>query len=66
MKIRIYDPAADRRFIGRNGLIEASLDELWRESDVITCIRPWLMIPGRSLIPATIQQTLCGNGNLSG
>jgi phosphoglycerate dehydrogenase-like enzyme len=40
MKIRVHDPAADRRFIERNGLIEASLDELWRESDVITLHAP--------------------------
>jgi D-3-phosphoglycerate dehydrogenase len=36
MNIRVYDPMADRSFIQSNGLIEASLDELWRQSDVIT------------------------------
>jgi D-3-phosphoglycerate dehydrogenase len=36
MNIRVYDPLADRSFIERNGLIEASLDELWGQSDVIT------------------------------
>lgn len=36
MSIRVYDPLADRSFIESNGLIEASLDELWGRSDVIT------------------------------
>lgn len=40
MTIRVYDPLADRSFIERNGLIEASLDELWSQSDVITLHAP--------------------------
>jgi len=40
MNIRVYDPLADRSFIERNGLIEASLDELWSQSDVITLHAP--------------------------
>lgn len=56
MKIRVYDPMADRRFIERNGLIEASLDELWRESDVITLHTP-LVDDTRGIINgATINQ----------
>ena len=56
MKIRIYDPAADRRFIDRNGLIEASLDELWRESDVITLHTPLVDDTREIINSATIQQ----------
>jgi D-3-phosphoglycerate dehydrogenase len=56
MKIRVYDPVADRRFIERNGLIEASLDELWHESDVITLHTP-LVDDTREIINAdTIRQ----------
>jgi len=56
MKIRVYDPFADQRFIERTGLIEASLDELWRESDVITLHAP-LMDDTREIInAATIQR----------
>ena len=40
MNIRVYDPMADRHFIEGNGLIEACLDELWRESDVISLHAP--------------------------
>ena len=40
MKIRVYDPVADRPFIERYGLIEASLEDLWRESDVISLHAP--------------------------
>ena len=36
MNIRVFDPMIDRRFIESNGLIEASLDEIWGQSDVIT------------------------------
>ena len=40
MNIRAYDPLADHSFIEHKGLIEASLDELYRESDVITLHAP--------------------------
>lgn len=57
MKIRVYDPAADRRFSERNGLIQASLDELWRESDVITLHAP-LIEDTREIIDAAAIQRM--------
>jgi len=56
MKIRVYDPLADRRFIDHNGLIEASLDELWRESDVITLHAPLVDDTREIINAATIQR----------
>ena len=56
MTIRVYDPVADRGFIERNGLIEASLDELWRESDVITLHTPLLDDTREIVNAASIQQ----------
>jgi len=57
MKIRVSDPAADRRFIERHGLIEASIDELWRESDVITLHAP-LVDDTREIIDAAAIQRM--------
>jgi D-3-phosphoglycerate dehydrogenase len=57
MKIRVYDPLADRRFIEQNDLIEASLDELWRESDVITLHAP-LVDDTREMINAAAIQRM--------
>ena len=56
MKIRVYDPMADRRFIEQNGLIEATLDELWRESDVITLHAPLVDDTREIINAATIQR----------
>ena len=56
MKIRVYDPLADRRFIERNDIIEASLDELWRESDVITLHVPLIDDTREIVNAATIQR----------
>ncbi len=56
MKIRVHDPAADRRFIERNGLIEASLDELWHESDVITLHAPLIDHTREIVNAAAIQR----------
>jgi D-3-phosphoglycerate dehydrogenase len=56
MSIRVYDPAADRGFIERHGLIEASLDELWRESDVITLHAPLVDDTREIIDAAAIQQ----------
>jgi D-3-phosphoglycerate dehydrogenase len=55
MNIRVYDPMADRPFIEHNGLIEASLDELWRESDVITLHAPLVDDTREIINAATIQ-----------
>jgi phosphoglycerate dehydrogenase-like enzyme len=56
MRIRVYDPLADRPFIEHNGLIEASLDEIWRESDVITLHVPLVEDTREIINAATIQQ----------
>lgn len=56
MNIRVYDPVADRYFIEHNGLIEASLDELWRESDVISLHTPLADDTREILNAAAIQR----------
>jgi D-3-phosphoglycerate dehydrogenase len=56
MNIRIYDPVADQGFIERHGLMEASLDELWRESDVITLHAPLVDDTREIVNAASIQQ----------
>ena len=57
MNIRVYDPVADRHFIEDNGLIEASLDELWRESDVISLHTP-LVDDTREIVNAAAIQRM--------
>ncbi len=56
MNIRVFDPLADRSFIERNGLIEASLDELWGQSDVITLHLPLADDTREIINAAAIQQ----------
>jgi len=56
MNIRVYDPMADRPFIEHNGLIEASLDEIWRESDVITLHAPLVEGTREIINAAAIRQ----------
>jgi D-3-phosphoglycerate dehydrogenase len=56
MKIRVYDPFADQGFIDQNGLIKTSLDELWRESDVISLHAPLTDDTREIVNAASIQQ----------
>ena len=56
MNIRVYDPVADRRFIEANGLMEASLDEIWCHSDVITLHVPLAHDTRRIINGDTIRQ----------